>query len=90
MATDYVKRNRFLQRERDRRRRRRNHAKIDASEQISLVKPGSYYLIPAKGHPGGLVQNLHNFLKVFLRGGFTLAAKKIANKATSERAPFTK
>ena len=45
---EYVKRNRFLQRERDRRRRLRNLAKMDASEQISLVKPGSYYLIPAK------------------------------------------
>ena len=45
---EYVKRNRFLQRERDRRRRLRNLAKMDASNQISLVKPGSYYLISAK------------------------------------------
>ena len=44
---DYVKRNRLLQRERD--RKRQNLAKMDELEQISLVKPGSYYLIPAKG-----------------------------------------
>jgi hypothetical protein len=42
-----VKRNRLLQRERD--RKRQNLAKMDELEQISLVKPGSYYLIPAKG-----------------------------------------
>ena len=46
---EYVKRNRFLQKERDRRRRFGNLAKMDASGQISFVKPGSYYLIPAKG-----------------------------------------
>ena len=44
----YVKRNRLLQRERDRRRRIRDLAKMDTSREISLVKPGSYYLIPAK------------------------------------------
>ena len=47
---EYVKRNRLLQRERDRRRRIGDLAKMDASEKISLVKPGSYYLIPAKGN----------------------------------------
>jgi len=46
---EYVKRNRFLQKERDRKRRLCNLAKMDASGQISLLKPGSYYLIPAKG-----------------------------------------
>ena len=46
----YVKRNRLLQRERDRRRRSRDLAKMDASREISLVKAGSYYLIPAKGN----------------------------------------
>ena len=45
---EYVTQNRLLQRERDRRRRLRNLAKMDTSEQISFVKPGSYYLIPAK------------------------------------------
>lgn len=43
----YVKRNRLLQRERD---RKRHLAKMDASRDISTVKPGSYYLIPAKGN----------------------------------------
>jgi len=44
----YVKRNRLLQRERDRRRRLRKLAKMDTSDRISFVKAGSYYLIPAK------------------------------------------
>ena len=47
---EYVKRNRLLQRERDRRRRIRDLAKMDASDEISLIKPGSYYLIPAKAN----------------------------------------
>ena len=47
---EYVKQNRVLQRERDRRRRIRDLAKMDASDEISLIKPGSYYLIPAKGN----------------------------------------
>ena len=68
---EYVKRNRFLQRERDRRRRLRNLAKMDASEQISLVKPGSYYLVPAKedlakmdisSHKYFLIPSLYPFL----------------------------
>lgn len=47
----YVKRNRLLQRARDRRRGRFPElAKMDASKDISYVKPGSYYLISAKGH----------------------------------------
>jgi len=46
----YVKRNRLLQRERDRRRHIRDLAKMDTSEKIPFVKPGSYYLIPAKGN----------------------------------------
>ena len=45
---EYVTRNRLLQRERDRKRRLRNLAKMDTSDEISFVKPGSYYLIPAK------------------------------------------
>lgn len=45
---EYVKRNRLLQRQRDRRRRLRNLAKMDASGQSSFVKAASYYLIPAK------------------------------------------
>jgi len=46
----YITRNRLLQKHRDRRRRLHHLAKMDASEQIFAVKPGSYYLIPAKGH----------------------------------------
>jgi hypothetical protein len=45
---DYVKRNRLLQRQRD--RRRRDLAKMGALGEISPVKPGSYYLIPARGN----------------------------------------
>ena len=45
---EYVKRNRLLQKQRDKRRRLRNLAKMDASKQSSFVKAGSYYLIPAK------------------------------------------
>ncbi len=47
---EYVKRNRILQIQRDRRRCIRDLAKMDASDGISFVKPGSYYLIPAKGN----------------------------------------
>jgi hypothetical protein len=43
----YVKRNRLLQKGRDHRRRSRL-AKMDASNLIYPVSPGSYYLIPAK------------------------------------------
>ena len=59
----YVKRNRLLQRERDRKRRIRNLAKMDASKQISFVKPGSYYLIPAKSD---LAKMDTSFQKYFL------------------------
>ena len=45
---EYVKRNRLLQRERDRKRRMINLAKMDASQSIFPIKPGSYYLISAK------------------------------------------
>ena len=44
---EYVKRNRLFQKERD--RKRQDLAKMDALGEISSVKPGSYYLIPAKG-----------------------------------------
>lgn len=44
----YVKRNRLLQRERDRSRRLAHLAKMDASRDIYPIKPGSYYLISAK------------------------------------------
>ena len=46
----YVKRNRLLQRERDRSRRLSRLAKMDASKDISSIKPGTYYLISAKSH----------------------------------------
>ena len=44
----YVQRNRLLQRERDRNRRLAHLAKMDPLKDISSIKPGSYYLIPAK------------------------------------------
>ena len=69
---DYVKRNRLLQRERD--RKRRNLAKMDASEQISPLKPGSYYLIPAKGDLAKMdVLSQKYFL---IPSGYTFLAKK--------------
>ena len=46
----YVKRNRLLQRERDRSRRLSHLAKMDPSKDISSIKPGTYYLISAKCH----------------------------------------
>lgn len=46
----YVRRNRLLQKERDKKRRFQDLAKMDALKKISLVKPGTYYLIRAKGN----------------------------------------
>lgn len=45
----YVLRNRVLQKGRDRVRHLRRLAKMDASTPVSLVKPGSYYLVPQGG-----------------------------------------
>ena len=45
----YVERNRVLQRDRDQKQRRQRLAKMDASQEIYPVTPGTYYLIPAKG-----------------------------------------
>jgi hypothetical protein len=46
----YVTRNRLLQKLRDQKRRdRRDLAKMDASNILYPVKPGPYHLIPAKG-----------------------------------------
>jgi hypothetical protein len=42
----YCQRNRLLQRLRDRKRRIKGLAKMDASRLFPLVKPGTYYLIP--------------------------------------------
>jgi hypothetical protein len=42
----YCQRNRLLQRLRDRKTRITGLANMDASKPISLVKPGTYYLIP--------------------------------------------
>ena len=47
---EYVKRNCLLQKERDKQRRSKNLAKMDASKENSFVKPGSYYLIPANAY----------------------------------------
>lgn len=43
---EYCERNRLLQKERDRKRRLKTLAKMDASEPFSFVKPGTYYLMP--------------------------------------------
>ena len=45
----YVERNRLLQKGRDQKRRRQMLAKMDASQEIYPVTPGTYYLLPAKG-----------------------------------------
>jgi hypothetical protein len=42
----YCERNRLLQRVRDKKRRRKDLAKMDASRPALFVKPGTYYLIP--------------------------------------------
>ncbi len=42
----YRERNRLMQKERDRKRRPGNLAKMDALSPFFLVKPGSYYLLP--------------------------------------------
>jgi hypothetical protein len=46
---NYGERNRLLQRHRDRKRRPKMLAKMDASTSLSFVKPGVYHLIPAVG-----------------------------------------
>ena len=71
---EYVKRNRLLQRERDRRRRIRDLAKMDASDQLSLVKPGSYYLIPAKGKLAKMDTSSQRFF--LIPGSYPNLAKK--------------
>jgi hypothetical protein len=60
---EYVQRNRLLQRERDRRRRLQDLAKMDASEPDFHVKPGPYYLIPGRTHLAKMDTLSH---KVFL------------------------
>jgi len=42
----YGERNRLLQRIRDRKRRLENLAKMDALSQVSLLKSGTYYVVP--------------------------------------------
>ena len=71
---EYVKRNRLLQTERDRRRRIGNLAKMDASEQISFVKPGSYYLIPAKSDLAKMDTSSHKYF--LIPSSYPFLAKK--------------
>jgi hypothetical protein len=69
----YVMRNRLLQRGRDH-RRRAHLAKMDSSNPIYPVSPGSYYLIPAKG---GLAKMNSLSPKYFLfPKGYPFLAKK--------------
>jgi hypothetical protein len=42
----YVERNRLLQRRRDEKRRLENLAKMDSLSQVSLLKSGTYYVVP--------------------------------------------
>jgi hypothetical protein len=61
---NYVKRNRLLQKDRDRKRRLRHLAKMDASKQISLFNPGSYYLISAKGNLAKMDALMHEVVLI--------------------------
>jgi hypothetical protein len=61
---EYVARNRLLQRERDKRRRSRNLAKMDASKQTSFVKPGTYYLFPARADLAKMDPSSHKYLLI--------------------------
>src|SRR5207253_10753661 len=45
----YRERNRLLQQHRDRKRRLRPLAKMDAFEPVTAIQPGMYHLIPAVG-----------------------------------------
>ena len=69
---DYVKRNRLLQRERD--RKRRDLAKMDALGEISPVKAGSYYLIPAKENLAKMDTLLHKYF--LIPSSYPFLAKK--------------
>lgn len=69
---EYVKRNRLLQRERD--RRRRDLAKMDALGEISPVKPGRYYLIPAKSNLAKMDASWHTYF--LIPSAYPFLAKK--------------
>jgi len=69
---EYVKRNRLLQRERD--RRRRDLAKMDALAEISPVKPGRYYLIPAKSNLAKMDALSHTYF--LIPSAYPFLAKK--------------
>ena len=71
---EYVSRNRLLQKERDRRRGQRNLAKMDPSEQVSFVKPGSYYLIPAKSDLAKMDTSSHKYF--LIPSSYPFLAKK--------------
>ena len=68
---EYVARNRLLQRERD--TRRRNLAKMDASEKVSFVKPGTYYLFPTRSDLAKMDTSSHKYL--LLPGSYPFLAK---------------
>jgi len=69
---EYVERNRLLQKERD--RKRRDLAKMDALGEISPIKPGSYYLIPAKGDLAKMDTLSHKYF--LIPSSYTFLAKK--------------
>jgi len=57
-SPEYFRRNRLLQRVRDRTRSIKGLAKMDASRPFSLVKPGAYYLIPHLATMDALAQKV--------------------------------
>jgi len=71
---EYVERNRLLQKERDRKRRIGDLAKMDALGEISPIKPGSYYLIPAKGDLAKMDTLSQKYF--LIPSGYTFLAKK--------------
>jgi len=60
----YVERNRFLQKERDQKRRSENLAKMDSLTRKSLVKAGSYYLIPDQEDLAKMYSLSHKYLVI--------------------------
>ena len=60
----YVERNRFLQKERDQKRRSENLAKMDSLTRKYIVKPGSYYLIPDREDLAKMYSLSHKYLVI--------------------------
>ena len=61
---EYVKRNRFLQKDRDQKRCNRNLAKMDALTKESHVKAGSYYIISDQQDLAKMDASSHKYLLI--------------------------